>query len=111
MGQVIKSYLGFFFLLLETILGIGVISAGVDTVSAQNYHADVITEIEASNFNPGVITACKTQAQAEGYHLIITPMEYDTQNNIQIAEVIMKYNYTIRAISLSSEHQIRGFAR
>ncbi len=63
MGQVIKTYLGLFFILLMGLVGIGVVTAGIQSAAARNYHADVINEIECSNFNDGVIEACKQQAQ------------------------------------------------
>ena len=62
MGQVLKTYLGLFFLLLIGLVGIGVVAAGMEAAAARDYHADVISEIECSNFNAGVIAACKSQA-------------------------------------------------
>ena len=50
MGQVMKSYLGIFFLLVMGLVGIGIVAAGMEANAARNYHADVVTEIECSNF-------------------------------------------------------------
>lgn len=111
MGQVMKAYLGLFFLLLVAIVGMGVVTAGIEAAAARNYHADVINEIECSNFNPYVMEGCVVQAQAAGYGLQIEPMVYDEENHMQTAKVILKYNYSIKAIDLTTERQIRGFAR
>ena len=45
MGQVLKTYLGLFFLLLMGLVGIGVVAAGMEVSAARSYHADVISEI------------------------------------------------------------------
>ncbi len=106
MGQVLKTYLGLFFLLLMGLVGIGVVAAG-----ARSYHADVISEIECSNFNAGVISACKSQAKNKGYELAVANMVYDAEQNQQMAEVILSYDYAIPVLNLVSGHEIRGFAR
>ena len=111
MGQVIKTYLGLFFLLLMGLVGIGVVTAGVQSASARNYHADVISEIECSNFNSGVIDACRQQARDAGYDLNVRTMNYDTEGHVMTAEVILKYNYAIPILNLVTDHEVRGFAR
>lgn len=111
MGQVLKTYLGMFFLLLVGIVGIGVVTAGIQTAAARNYHADVISEIESSNFNEGVIEACRQQAQDAGYGLSVKTMAYDDRGHVQMAEVILEYDYAISVLDLVTDHQIRGFAR
>lgn len=111
MGQVIKTYLGLFFLLLMGLVGIGVVTAGVQSASARNYHADVISEIECSNFNAGVIAACRQQAQDAGYNLSVRTMNYDAEGHVMTAEVILEYNYAIPILNLVTDHEVRGFAR
>lgn len=111
MGQVLKTYLGLFFLLLMGLVGIGVVAAGMEAAAARAYHADVISEIECSNFNAGVISACKDQAKNKGYELAVANMVYDAEQNQQMAEVILSYDYAIPVLNLVSGHEIRGFAR
>lgn len=111
MGQIFKAYLGIFFLLIIGMVGIGVVAAGVEVTAARNYHADVIGEIECSNFNPGVIDACKNQAQENGYQLTVKDMVYDIERNQQMAEVILAFDYAIPILNLVSNREIRGFAR
>ncbi|MCI8483446.1 MAG: hypothetical protein HFH41_03790 [Lachnospiraceae bacterium] len=111
MGQVFKTYLGILFLLLTGLVGIGVVTAGVEVTAARNYHADVISEIECSNFNNGVIEACKHQAQEKGYQLKIADMVYDAEKREQMAEVILSFDYAIPVLNLVSNREIRGFAR
>jgi hypothetical protein len=45
----------------------GVMSACIDANNARDFHASVMAEIEDSNFAPSVISACKAQAENEGY--------------------------------------------
>lgn len=111
MGQIIKTYLGLFFLLLMGLVGIGVVTAGVQSAAARNYHADVISEIECSNYNAGVIAACRQQAQDAGYDLKIKTMTYDADGRVMTAEVILGYDYAIPILNLLTEHEVRGFAR
>lgn len=111
MGQVVKTYLGLFFLLLMGLVGIGVVTAGVQSAAARNYHADVISEIECSNFNAGVIAACRQQAQDAGYGLEVKTMSYDADGHAMTAEVILEYDYAIPILNLTTEHEVRGFAR
>lgn len=111
MGQVVKMYMGLFFILLQALVGMGVVTAGIETGAAQNYHRDVIDEIECSNFNAEVMSACIQQAENMGYQLSIQPMVYDEEQQIQTAEVILKYNYAIQVLQMQSTRQVRGFAR
>ncbi len=111
MGQVMKTYLGIFFLMLMGLIGIGVVTAGIEVNAARNYHADVISEIECSNFNLNVVNACKIQAKNKGYQLVVTDMVYDIEKNQRMAEVVLSFQYAIPILNLISEHEVRGFAR
>lgn len=111
MGQVMKAYLGIFFLMLMGLVGIGVVAAGIEVNAARNYHADVVSEIECSNFNSSVIASCKQQAQNAGYQLEVADLVYDTVRNQRMAEVILSFDYAIPILNLVSNHEVRGFAR
>ena len=110
MGQVIKVYMGLFFLLLEALAGMGIVAAGVQTAAARDYHSDIMEEISCSNFNDGVMEACINQAKKEGYEVNIEPMVYDGESNIQLASVVLNYEYAIPVLNLFSRHEIRGMA-
>lgn len=111
MGQIMKTYLGIFFLLVTGMVGIGVVTAGIQSVNARNYHADIISEIECSNFNDAVVSSCRQQAEEEGYDLQVKTMAYDLQGHARIAEVILDYEYAIPVMNLVTDHQVRGFAK
>lgn len=111
MGEIIKAYMGLFFFVLQLVLGESLIMVGVEEQAAQNYHADVIEEIESSNFSPSVIAACKNQAQSNGYELEVNSIVTDDDNNIKMAEVVLKYNHSIDILEIMSTQEKRGFAR
>lgn len=111
MGQIMKTYLGIFFLLVTGTVGIGVVTAGIQSANARNYHADVISEIECSNFNDAVIALCRQQAKEAGYELVVKTMVYNPQEHTKMAEVILRYQYAIPALNLVTDHQVRGFAK
>ena len=111
MGQVFKTFLGLFFLLITGIVGIGVVTAGIQSANARDYYAGVISEIECSNFNEAVTAACMQQAIKQGYQLRIKTMAYDDLGHAKRAEVILNYQYAIPALNLVTDHQVRGFAK
>ena len=111
MGQIPKGMLGLFFLLLTALAGLCFLVAQGETIAAQNYHSDVVAEVECSNFNTNVIESCKEQATENGYHLTINPMVYDQDNHIELAEIILQYDYTVGLFDLTQQKQIRAFAR
>ena len=100
-----------FFLIVTGIVGIGVVTAGIQSANARNYHADVISEIECSNFNDAVVAACRQQAEKQGYKLKVKTMTYDAQGHTKRAEVILDYKYAIPVLNLVTDHQVRGFAK
>lgn len=78
---------------------------------AKEYKADIIAEIENSNFNPKVIDACKTQAETMGYEVQITNCVYDDRQDIRSAEVILWYTYRIPLLGIEEKRITRGIAR
>lgn len=111
MGTVIKGFIGIFFILVNVVTGVSIIGQGVEEHAAQNFHADVISEIENSNFAPSVIQSCIAQAEKEGYELTVDNIIADADNNVQMAEVTMKYKYDIDIFNVTAEKEKRGFAR
>lgn len=111
MGQIMKTYLGIFFLLVTGMVGIGVVTAGIQSANARNYHADIISEIECSNFNDAVVASCRQQAKEAGYELQVKTLNYDAMGHVKMAEIILNYRYAIPILNLVTDHQVRGFAK
>ncbi len=123
MSQVLKAFMGMFFLLALLLLGVGILSAQTDVSDALDYKADIIAELENSNYNAEVLNACIRQANENGYSLEITTyaqenrvVSYTAPNAVDTTEVVMAevkltYPYRIGFLNALTEHQVRGYAR
>lgn len=124
MAQIVKVWLGIFLTFLFVAAVTGCISAGMDINRAKDYKADVITNLENSNYNADVINACIATAIEHDYELEI--VTYDRNGNINTyaagapagktdevytANVIMKYKYSIDFMNVNSEKTLRGIAK
>lgn len=90
---------------------IGIGTAFTVSSNAKDYKADVIAEIENSNFNDTVINECIQQATDNGYTLTINKIITDPDENKQIAEVILGYQFKIGILEIDDWHYTRGVAR
>ena len=111
MKQVIGAFGILFILMINIFVCTGLIGAGGQIAAAKEYKADVIAELENSDFNPVVIQACINQAQTNGYELEIKNCQYDENNMISCAQVVLTYTYKIPIIALEQTLQTRGIAR
>lgn len=111
MKQIIESFTAILFISLFAFASIAIITAVSDTVVAKDYKANIISEIENSNFNDEVINACVSQAQSSGYELQVTKTTYDPNNDINTAEIVLSYKYEIPLFGISVTKTTRGIAR
>lgn len=86
-------------------------NAGIVVAAAKEFKAQVVAEIENSNFNPKVIEGCIRQAENAGYQLQVTSYMYDERYHMQSAEVILTYSYEIPLLGISETRTTRGIAR
>ena len=73
MKNIISAFTTLFFYLLCVFGAAALLTASAQTAAAKEYKADVIAEIENSDFNRDVISSCISQAQSAGYTLTVTP--------------------------------------
>lgn len=111
MKQITGAFCTLLILTLNVLICTGVITASGQTAAAKEYKADVIAEIENSNFNPNVIKGCMEQAAAAGYDLLVTNCLYDADGDLQTAEVVLKYSYAVPVLGLEGVKSVRGIAR
>lgn len=111
MGTIIKAFSGILVMLLGFFIYLSAIITVSFRIDADEFKSDVIAEIEDSNFNAAVINNCKQQASDNGYTLNVTNVTYDEDSNIQLAEVILKYNLDVPFFGISSTKEVRGIAR
>lgn len=111
MKGVIPLFISVICIAIMAILGTGYITASINVSNARDYHASVINQVEASNFNQEIIESLYTDAADKGYELepiIVTEIE----KHKKVAEVILNYNYTVGMLNITNQkHSIRGYAR
>ena len=111
MKHIIEAFSAVVCIALAAFVSMAILTAGSDVIAAKEYKADVIAEIENSNFNQEVIDACVAQAAAAGYQLTVRDCTYDPYNDINTAEVILTYRYELPLLGISVESSTRGVAR
>lgn len=111
MKHIISVFTSLFILVVNIIAVTAMITLSGDVAAAKEYKADVIAEIENSNFNSNVINSCIAQAGQAGYTLQVTNCTYDDLNNVQTAEVILSYSYQIPLFGIVDTKTTRGIAR
>lgn len=110
MKNIINTFTTLLFYLLCVLGGAALLTASAQTAAAKEYKADVITEIENSDFNQTVITSCISQAQSAGYTLAVTP-SVDADGETVSADVVLSYSYKIPIFGIEKTHMTRGIAR
>lgn len=111
MKNIIGAFGTLLVLMVNMFMCIAVSSASGTVAVAKEYKADVVAEIENSNFNPYVIAGCIRQAEEAGYQLQVTNCTYNEENDIQTAEVILSYSYYLPLFGISKTMTTRGIAR
>lgn len=110
MKHIISAFGTLMVLVINTVICVGILTVSSDVAAAKEYKADVIAEIENSNFNPNVINTCISQASTAGYTLQVATSK-DINNEIQSAEVVLSYSYEIPVFGISHTKTTRGIAR
>lgn len=111
MKNIIGAFGTMLILMLNLYMCVLVSNAGLTVAEAKEYKADVVAEIENSNFNPYVIAGCIEQAKKAGYDLQVTNYTYNEVSDIQTAEVILTYSYQMPLFGISASKTTRGMAR
>lgn len=111
MEILIKVYSSIVVMVLNLYMGITAVVATEQVSVAENYRASVTAQIENSNFNQDVIAACEQEAREMGYELEITNCVFDEENDIQLAEVALTYDYKMPLLGIEETRVTRGIAR
>lgn len=99
MKNIISAFTTLFFYLLCVFGAAALLTASAQTAAAKEYKADVIAEIENSDFNRHVISSCISQAQSAGYTLTVTPSA-NAEGETVSADVILSYDYKMPVLAL-----------
>lgn len=119
MQQIIKSFVGFFLLLVVVFSGVSIVSVSIDATNAQRYVSDITDEMELYNFSDAIVADCvnrvnnHTDSQAKHYsNLTIKNLASADDPYAKGREVTMTYEFTIPFLNVGkTEHIVRAIAR
>lgn len=111
MKYIIEAFSVMLVLIFNLLLCISMLGVSADVAAAKEFKAEMIAEIENSDFNPYVIDGCKAQARTEGYELEVQSYTYGDRNDRRIAEINLYYGYRIPLLGVSQQRVTRGIAR
>lgn len=111
MKEIISIYSALLVFLLGMAADLNVAVAAEQIEQAKSYKAEVVAEIENSNFNPEVVDACKTEAASLGYTLSVENCVYNASYDIQTAEIVLTYQYAMPLFGVDETRTTRGIAR
>lgn len=125
MSQIMKCFTGIFIILFMTVSSIGILSAFLTVISAQNLHASIINELENSDFYEEVVRESFAKAEETKNVLVLTFYYSDNTSievtseeldkykaeNVEMAKVDLRFNLNSGLFSLSDEHILSGYAR
>ncbi len=110
MKGVIETAVGIIVLAFLAVLGTSYIVVSLNTQRAQNYHAAVVAEVEASDYADDVIADCREKAETNGYNSLAVEKK-ESLDGKTYAKVVLDYNYSIPVLGMFMEHEIVGYAR
>lgn len=108
MKHVIEAFSVILVMVLNLFLCVNVITVSAEVAAAKRFAADVVAEIENSNFNPRVMENCKLRAGEAGYELEIISGKYGTS---EIARVRLSYPYRIPMFAVAAQKTTEAIAR
>jgi hypothetical protein len=125
MSQIMKAFMGIFLTLFMAVTSLGILSAYMEVMSAQDMQARMVDEIENSDFSPLVMRECYTQCEKAGYSLVITLFceeqvlqtihskseVPDSIAGVEVAKVEMKFPFRVPLLGIEKEHAFTGYAR
>ena len=125
MSQILKSFMVIFLLLFLVMTSAGILSAFLQVLYAQDLHAQIITELEDSDYATVVIKENLMEAKEKGYQMEV--ILYDEEENyrkitgeeelpkdcgdIAFARVQLTFWFQIPFLKINQKHTLRGYAR
>lgn len=125
MSQIIKTFMGVFLILLMTVTSIGILTAYMKVLNAQDLQARVVDEIENSDYAASVIRAGYGEAQKAGCGLTVT-LYYEgggtvvltdasqvpgNTEDVSMARVELTFPFRVAFLGIEKEHTFTGYAR
>lgn len=125
MSQIIKAFMGVFLILFMAAAAMGILSAYMEVMSAQDMQARMVDEIENSDFNDGVIRECFARCSDAGYELAVTLFleesavltahsageVYGGYGNVDMAKVELKFPFRVAFFGINNIHTFVSYAK
>lgn len=125
MSQIMKGFLGVFLVMFLVVSSVGILSAFLTVMDAQDLHARVINEMENSNYSREVISENFEKAENAGYELEVVLYYEDGEQasctggeeipdhpgEISLAQVNLKFPFRVGFFGINDQHTLSGYAR
>lgn len=108
MDVIIKAFTGVFISLFVLVLGIGIISANINTGKAERFASDSAVLIGNSNFDRQIIDKCQKEAKKMGYELKVQLVSEADSERIDHGALSLKYKISIPLIAVEQEHCVEN---
>ena len=108
MSQIMKTFLGVFLIMFMVVTSSGVLSGFMTVVEAQNLHAQIINELEDSDYDSSVAQTCFENASNAGDTLelklymtdnsirtVTDASQIASSDEIEKARVELKFTYAV----------------
>lgn len=105
MESVIKSFLGVFFIMLVTVLGISLMSTAIFSRKMNSFASDIEYRVENSHFADGVINELKNEAKANDCTLTIEKNTSSGDGRIY-GKMTLEYPYEIKILGIDKTKKI-----
>ena len=124
MSQIMKAFLGLFLILAMAGLELGILSAFLTVMHAQELHADILCRMENSNMNEEVLRSCFTDAEENNCRMWVTLYRDDhslascseasglpaNTDDISMAQVVLEVPIEIPLVGVRSCFTLKGYA-
>lgn len=125
MSQIMKAFTGVFLILFMAVTAMGILSAYMEVMNAQDMQARIVDEIENSDFNSSVIKNCFNQSEEAGYQLAVTLYCEETAvitahsageipivtEGVEMAKVEMSFPFRVVFLGIDKTHTFTSYAR
>lgn len=125
MSQIMKAFMGVFLTLFMAATAMGILTAYMEVMNAQDMQARIVDEIENSDFNAGVMQECFQKSSDAGYQLAITlfyenaavatahsaAQVMEDAGNVDMAKVEMKFPFRVAFLGINKTHTFTSYAK
>ncbi|MCH5333490.1 MAG: hypothetical protein J1D89_05990 [Agathobacter sp.] len=125
MSQIIKTFMCVFLILFMTAATIGILTAYLQVLGAQDLQAQIVDEIENSDYAPAVVRECFANAEKAGCELTVTyyyegggtvcctdsAFVATDVSSVTMARVELSFPLEIRLFGFSKRHSFTGYAK